>query len=125
MVCHSLKNVPKQCEIGTLILLTPFSPQLPTALPKDATTKLRSLKEMLTGTRILKDSETVFYICFLINFQTTNKQPPDRRLLISSFSFYLFTPTIDIEPFYINLYLILIGTSTLYYSSTGRTNLEQ
>ena len=32
---------------------------------------------MLTVTEILKDSETVFYIYFLINNSITNKQPPD------------------------------------------------
>ena len=40
---------------------------IPTALPKAVTTKLKSLKETHTVTKISEDSETVFYIFFLIN----------------------------------------------------------
>jgi len=47
---------------------------LPTALPKAAITRLKSLKEMHTVTEILNASETVFYICFLIkNAAKTNR----------------------------------------------------
>ena len=63
-------------------------------------TKLKFLKEMHTVTKISEDSETAFYIYFLIYNKTKNKQPPNSKLLALNFSFYLFTPTIDKEPFY-------------------------
>ena len=44
-------------------------------------------------------TEATFYIYFLICNKTKNKQLPISKLLALNFSFYLFTPTIDKEPF--------------------------
>lgn len=87
VIYRSLKSVLKQCEIGTPVLLILFLRRLPTALPKDVITKLKFLNVTLMAIKTLIALETVFYICFLINCQTTNKQSPNRRLLISSFPF--------------------------------------
>ena len=53
---------------------------------------------MHTVTKISEDSETVFYIYFLICNKTKNKQLPISKLLALYLSFYLLTPTIDKEP---------------------------
>ena len=58
-----------------------------TVLPKAVITKLRFLKEMHTVTKISEDSETVFYIYFLICNKTKNKQLPISKLLALNFSF--------------------------------------
>lgn len=53
---------------------------------------------MLTVTRILSVSETVFCIYFLIN-NLTNKQPPDDDCSYNlKYSVLTLTPTIDKEP---------------------------
>ena len=67
-------------------------------IPKAVIIKLKFLKETHTVTKISEDSETVFYIYFLICNKTKNKQLPISKLLALNFSFYLFTPTIDKEP---------------------------
>ena len=69
-----------------------------TVLPKAVIIKLKFLKEMHTVTKISEDSETVFYIYFLICNKTKNKQLPISKLLALNFSFCPFTPTIDKEP---------------------------
>ena len=47
-------------------------------------TKLKFLKEMHTVTKISEDSETAFYIYFLIYNKTKNKQLPNSiRIIIS------------------------------------------
>ena len=69
-----------------------------TVLPKAVIIKLKFLKEMHTVTKISEDSETVFYIYFLICNKTKNKQLPISKLLALYLSFYLLTPTIDKEP---------------------------
>ena len=53
---------------------------------------------MHTVTKISEDSESAFYIYFLICNKTKNKQLPISKLLALNFSFYLFAPTIDKEP---------------------------
>ena len=67
-------------------------------IPKAVIIKLKFLKETHTVTKISEDSETVFYIYFLICNKTKNKQLPISKLLALNFSFYHFTPTIDKEP---------------------------
>ncbi len=75
-VYHNLKDAPKQCVIGIPVLLIRFLHLLLTVSQKAVTTKLKSLREMLTVTKILSVSETVFYIFFLTNTTITHKQPP-------------------------------------------------
>ena len=67
-------------------------------IPKAVIIKLKFLKETHTVTKISEDSETVFYIYFLICNKTKNKQPPISKLLALYLSFYLLTRTIDNEP---------------------------
>ena len=67
-------------------------------IPKAVIIKLKFLKETHTVTKISEDSETVFYIYFLICNKTKNKQLPISKLLALYFSFQLFAPTIDKEP---------------------------
>ena len=45
-----------------------------------------------------EDSETAFYIYFLVCNKTKNKQLPISKLLALNFSFCPFTPTFDKEP---------------------------
>ena len=54
-----------------------------TVLPKAVMTKLKLLKEMHTVTKISEDSETVFYIFFLIYNKVKNKQLPNSNCLHS------------------------------------------
>ena len=56
-------------------------------LPKDVITKLKLLKEMHTVAKNSEDSETAFYIYFLIYNKTKNKQLPISKLLALNFSF--------------------------------------
>ena len=58
-----------------------------TVLPKAVIIKLKFLKEMHTVIKISGDSETVFYIYFLICNKTKNKQLPISKLLALNFSF--------------------------------------
>ena len=58
-----------------------------TVLPKAVIIKLKFLKETHTVTKISEDSETVFYIYFLICNKTKNKQLPISKLLALNFSF--------------------------------------
>ena len=68
-------------------------------LLKVATTKSKYLNVMLTVTETLTASVIVFYIYFLINTVTLkNKRQLDAIACYSNFSFFGFTPTIDIEP---------------------------
>ena len=59
--------------------------------------KIKVLKRN-TVIKIPEDSETAFYIYFLICNKTKNKQPPISKLLALYLSFYLLTRTIDNEP---------------------------
>ena len=54
-----------------------------TVLPKSVIIKLKFLKETHTVTKNSEDSETVFYIYFLICNKTKNKQPPRSNCLHS------------------------------------------
>ena len=56
-------------------------------LPKAVIIKLKFLKETHTVRKISEDSETVFYIYFLICNKTKNKQLPISKLLALNFSF--------------------------------------
>ena len=58
-----------------------------TVLPKAAIIKLKFLKETHTVIKISEDSETAFYIYFLIYNKTKNKQLPISKLLALNFSF--------------------------------------
>ena len=60
---------------------------IPTVLPKVVIIKLKFLKETHTVTKISEDSETAFYIYFLICNKTKNKQLPISKLLALNFSF--------------------------------------
>ena len=66
---------------------------------------------MHTVTKILRDSETVFYIFFLTNNLTMNKQPLKLDCLTKTFSFLLFLLTFDKEQKL---------NSLLFYSFTER-----
>ena len=54
-------------------------------IPKAGIIKLKFLKETHTVTKISEDSETVFYIYFLICNKTKNKQLPISKLLALNF----------------------------------------
>ena len=56
-------------------------------IPKAVIIKLKFLKETHTVTKISEDSETVFYIYFLICNKTKNTQLPISKLLALNFSF--------------------------------------
>ena len=58
-----------------------------TVLPKAVIIKLKFLKETHTVTKISEDSETAFYIYFLIYNKTKNRQLPISKLLALNFSF--------------------------------------
>ncbi len=66
-VYRSLRNVLTLCKIGSPVYLILFHHLILTVLPKAVITKLKFLKEMHTVTKISEDSETEFYIYFLIN----------------------------------------------------------
>lgn len=63
----NLKSALRQCKTGLLALLTLWILPLQTDLPKVVTIKSRFSSAMLTATKILNASETVFYISFLIS----------------------------------------------------------
>ena len=83
----NLRNVLTLCKIGSPVYLILFHNLILTVLPKAVTTKLKFLKEMHTVTKISEDSETAFYIYFLINCPIKNKQLPNSNCLHSNFHF--------------------------------------
>ena len=83
-------------------------------IPKAVIIKLKFLKETHTVTKISEDSETVFYIYFLICNKTKKKQLPISKLLALNFSFCPFTPTIDKEP-------TILARNNPYVSHTAAT----
>lgn len=82
-VYRSLRDVPALCKIGFPAYSILFHHLILTVLPKAAITKLKFLKEMHTLTKISEDSETVFYIFFLIYNKVKCKQLPKSNCLHS------------------------------------------